>query len=409
MDGEYESMTELDYASSEAKPHKRRKRFSLFKVLVCVILVVIIAIAGIGLRYSTDIRETLYGIFSSSSSEFTYSVNADSVISLTAHKNGFLVLTNTLAAYVDSSGDVIGSATLSYSSPRADVAGKWSIVFDRSGTSYHLAKNGRSTGENTTDAEIINCAVASNGYYAVVTQSEDSNAILYVYSSSGSLKFAVSFATSYVVDVALYNRSKAAVVSVNTVDGDLYSYITIYDYGYSEPYCTFELEDTVVACKYFTSSKLLVVGKSGVYYIDDNVLTTVCTFTSDTLEYSSFTDNGLVTVSVSDTDSSVSDVRIISKKGEITSSFTVSGTITAFDCTQDYLAFLIGSDVSIYNTDGAVVGSVEGIKSGTEIVMGQAYVYILENSEIVSYSAFGEAQQDEDELVSGVQEIEIDE
>jgi len=400
---------EKDNAGNEkAMPLKKRKAAFFISITAFVLVVLLIASY---LLFTPDFKAfngTVKGFFSSLISDsYPVSVDSDSVKHLVPYRDGFALLTDTNYAYYKSTGKVADSLSYGYSSPQIAVSGRNVLIYDRGDTKLTIKRGMRTDAQIEAPYKIITCDISKSGYYAIATLGDEPASVLTVYSDSGSKVFQWNCAQDYISAVSLSpNNKRAAVAVTGSKDAQLKSKIHVFDYKYNESYVSMDVEDVIIDLCYISSDRIFVVGKNNIYLLKDKVLTTVYSFTNDSLEFFSLSNDGLCILTKSGADTSENNVVRFDRDGSVKTKTKVTGKARGFSATDYYSAVLLSDSIVCIGYNGEVSGVVENIKYASRIAASNSSVYVVSVNSIDKFSAFADSSQKKSEHATGVASLE---
>ncbi|MGN0463724.1 MAG: DUF5711 family protein [Acutalibacteraceae bacterium] len=219
--------TEKERAARPVKVIGRKKQKKILLTLIVIISVALLAFTafyvaphvrnGTKQAQSDKSQEENEALLFTSGSEIIGGIHLSS--------GDIVVTANSLISF-KSNGEKRYSTSIGYSNPVFKSADSKYIVFERSTGKYTIADRSKIIYQNDLDEEIINCDIASNGNYAIITRSAQSTLLVTVYSSKNKALFGWECSDDYLIDVALSkNGNSVAVSSVNVRNGEQYSRI----------------------------------------------------------------------------------------------------------------------------------------------------------------------------------------
>lgn len=158
-----------------------------------------------------------------------------------------VVVSNTSLTAWNSTGKETMSVQHACSQPAVRQAGGRYLVYSIGGTGYQLNTHTRSLVKGNTDEKILTAALANDGRFALVTQSEDFACRLTVYFSDGSVQYEYDFSQTYVTSISLNSSgTKGVAAGLTAKDGGMVSVLYIFDFNESKPVNTINSSENMV-------------------------------------------------------------------------------------------------------------------------------------------------------------------
>lgn len=394
---------------SENEKKKPKKKTAFFVSLCALVLVVLLIVSYV--FFAPDFK-TVNGnvrslFLSLSTNSYPVSVDSDGVRTFKPFKNAFVLLNDSTVSQYSSSGSSSDIVSFDYSSPQIVCAGRNLLVYDRGENKFRIIRGSRSDPEIELPSKIITCDISKSGYYAFSTVGIESASVLSVYSDSGEKVFEFNSADNYISCISLSKNSRrVAAVSIGAKNASLISKINVFDFKYNQAYVSLDIGDVIVSVKYVGSDRILIVGKNGIYLLNDKELSTVYTFEGDSLEYYDFYDNGLCIVTQSGADSDENNVIRFDKNGEIKTKTKLNGKARGFSATDHYCAVLFSDSVECVGYSGDITGKIDNIKYASDIIANGDCVYVLSVNSIDRFSAYSDYSVQKTEHTTGSGSLE---
>ena len=194
--------------------------------------------------------------------------------------------------------------------------------------------------------------------------------------------------------------------SVNSFSSSTSFGRSVFDFKYNQAYVSLDIGDVIVSVKYVGSDRILIVGKNGIYLLNDKELSTVYTFEGDSLEYYDFYDNGLCIVTQSGADSDENNVIRFDKNGEIKTKTKLNGKARGFSATDHYCAVLFSDSVECVGYSGDITGKIDNIKYASDVTANGDCVYVLSVNSIDRFSAYSDYSVQKTEHTTGSGSLE---
>lgn len=394
---------------AEEKKASKKKKTAFFISLFAFILVVLLIVSYV--FFAPDFKSVNGNIrsmfMSLSTDSYPVSVDSDGVRQFKAYKNGFVLLNDSSVSQYSSSGNSSDLIQFDYSSPQIVCGGRNLLVYDRGEKNFRIVRGSRSDQEIELPSKIITCDISKSGYYAFSTVGDEPASVLSVYSDSGEKVFEFNSADNYISSLSLSkNNRRIAAAVIGASNAHLVSKISVFDFKYNQAYVSLDVDDVIVDIQYIARDKVMIVGKNGVYLLNDNELTALYSFTNDSLEYYGFYDNGLCIVTQSGADSDENNVIRFTKNGEIKTKTKINGKVKGFSATDHYAAVLLSDSVECVGYNGEITGKIGNIKYASGIVANGDCVYVLSVNSIDRFSAYSDYSVEKAEHTTGSGSLE---
>ncbi len=244
----------------------------------------------------------------------------------------------------------------SYAKPVLSVDEGYALVYNIDATGYTILKRDTVEKTDSVSQKIIAGDIASNGVYALLTESDDYLAKLTVYRSDHKEKYTYSFADYYMSSVSINRDGNRAIVSgVSARSGGLISVIYILDFTQDSYLQKYEADDTFIYdVMFFNNGNAAAVGDDTTFFINVNDgKKTDYSYESRTLTGYSLNRSHGVLLSVSDNpDGRECAMFPIDKNGESSKEIATGKKILAMDWKGNDVAALYDGLVVIYDREG---------------------------------------------------------
>lgn len=177
--------------------------------------------------------------------------------------DGYIVaLSDSTFNVFSKSGKILQQEKHNFSHPNIQSAGRRHIIFDRGGKNFKICSNTRTLHSASTEQNILTACIATNGSYALVTQSPRYLAELSVYNKNNALKFKLPFSEYYITNVAINSTANEISLSgISSYNGDIISNVYVIDVPSKSIKSQFELSDNMVTdIKYFANGMIIAIG-----------------------------------------------------------------------------------------------------------------------------------------------------
>lgn len=278
----------------------------------------------------------------------------------TAHiTRGTAVLTDSSFTLYDRKGRSVFSEAHFLSSPVMENREKFSLLFERLGSSYVVRNLSGVVCKGKVDDSIICGSVSANGRFVLVTNSKTTNAVILVYASDGRLLQSWKSIEQKISDVVISPSGKVVVWNgMSTENGTLVSTVNVRKIGDKKNLKEFTLEDALITDLAFDGeSRVIAVGDtlSAVLHISGNE-NFAYAYDDRILNYYDFSENGELALVFSDrSDGSNASVVVLDRQCREKASFATTLDSPRVDLSRGRVSLLCDSRVSVYNFKGELV------------------------------------------------------
>ncbi len=365
------------------KPRLPKKALLRIGGLAALLILLIAAIALVLAHISKNNGK------SESRPSSVYTVNADSVESLSPYASGVVVLTANSLEYVDQYGNLMQKNDQPYTSPVVVTGGKDLILFDRGGRSLRIEKNGTKYLQLDLDAAVTCADITDNGTYAYVLNADSGyQSHLFAYSYKGKLLFEWSSA-DYIIDVSLSPSGKAAaVISTSVVNAETVFKVVYFNFSKSEPIVTEFPDATVYNVEFTANKKLAVETTTGTYLLNaKGEVTELCAFTANELSHTAMCKNGMGAVAVDVYGNTNNElVRVFGRGMKHTFEHSYTEPVLDVKAAPGYVAVLHQNSIEIINEKDRVTGNIVLNGNCLRSVISGGRIYVLTANGLLSYS-----------------------
>lgn len=199
------------------------------KLVIAMLFILIAAVIVITVIKAMANRE--YKSYDVISSALT---SGDSIANYTMFGGNVLKVTRDGASYIDETGNTVWDCSYSMKMPQVVVAGDYAVVADLNGRDIYVFNKTGKISNQTTNYNIANVDVASQGLYSVVLTGDDCNYINgYDKDSKQVYEMKTSIENSgYPLDIAISDDGEKLFTSYMKIDGTTVpNYIAAYNFG----------------------------------------------------------------------------------------------------------------------------------------------------------------------------------
>lgn len=326
------------------------------KILIGILVVLVVAVAGVGLWEYIAPNALLNSVASSKVKGDGFPVKIEGKI---VEESDTCVLNNNLAyisetqfQVINSDGGLVIDERIKFASPAITSCGTSAIIYDREGKHYEIENSLGIQYKGEADDDIFSAVMLENGCYALLTKKSGYTAKLTVFNSDHTQKYAYYFSECYTTDVSLNDdATKAVVCGLNTSEGDIVSKIYVLDFTKEEPVSKMDFKgNTIYDVEFLENGNVAAVGDLSTMII-----------TSDYQQKYEFTYNGYnltsraidkdgVYLSLSPfTDGKSCEIWYISQAGLTTITKTGLSTVS-MDNNGNTVAILSDNKITTFNT-----------------------------------------------------------
>lgn len=298
-----------------------------------------------------------------------------------------VVVSNTSLLAWNSTGKETMSVQHSCSQPAVVHAGGKYLVYSIGGSSYQIETHTRNVLKSETENKILTGTIASDGRFALVTQSEDYACRLTVYLKDGSVQYEYDFSQTYITSVTLNSSgTKGFAAGVMTKDGGLVSMMYIFDFNEEKPVYTIVSEDTMILKSAWGSDgTICAVGDRKTIWLNSNDGSTK-EFDYNGQQLTAFAiDGSRVLLSLSSyAVSGACTLKEFRSSPEAVTQVEIESSVKSVSMYGETLACLAGGSVQAYSSGtGESLGSCSAGADAREIALqNESSVYLLGVSEI---------------------------
>lgn len=179
------------------------------------------------------------------------------------------VLSDTVLTVRNATGDETVSMRHSYNNPSMQEASGRFVVFNQGGEGYSLWSQENGAEKFTEEFSIAAADIAGNGNYGVVTYPNDYASVLEVYNLDHELLYTYKFSDGYVTAMSLRDDGyMAAVATVYTNHGELYTKISLLDISKTEPVAEYTMNGDLVTSIHWGGNNVYAVGDTKISVSD---------------------------------------------------------------------------------------------------------------------------------------------
>ena len=353
--------------------YKRKTQFKVFGIAICFICVFCIVLSSLlpGGLYENIINFS----YVLGHGSYPTSVSGSTVLNTVSNGSHFYVLTDTNITAYSKNGKIIFDELHGLSNPILSVSSTRALVYDQGGQSIYIYNLSGKIHSLQTKNNIITASVSQNGGFAVSTHSDRYTSVATVYDKNFKQVFSWNSAKEIINNVLLNSaENKLAVSTLSVVSGQYSTKLLILGFDSADPIHTLDLGSSLPLSVKNTGKGVSIICDDKYKFLHWS------NFDSNTVEISgeinSFrTDkNGILIAVNRANDRSDNTIIIISKKGEKSSEFKISNSITDIQYNKGRVYLLCDSKVNIFDKNGTL------LRDGTCYYGAHKFVVVGSNS-----------------------------
>ena len=198
---------------------------------------------------------------------YSIQYNPDANQSYALFGEGVAVCGNFGLFIYSATGRLTCSESFSYKTPRMASSDKFVIVYDLSNSEYSIYNSFNRVSSEQSEENIYNAAVADNGYYALITSSQQYNTAVELYDDNLSLINRFN-KIGYAVDIDIDDKYLLIITAVGSGGNAFATDVQVFDIvNKQEAFVTTEYDNFPLACS-ITSVGFTVIGTKYVSFYD---------------------------------------------------------------------------------------------------------------------------------------------
>lgn len=268
--------------------------------------------------------------------------------------NRLAVLNNSYLYLYSVQGSNVDTRQVAYTKSVLKTCGDYALCFENGGDGFRVDKLSGTVYEKTAEDMIITGAISSDGYVALITESDTYSCSLYVYDANGK-KIYTRNCVDRVNDICFQNDNRGCIfVQMDAEDGEVVSRLR--NVKFEEKKAIWETPAISTMCietSVTNDNKICVIGDSMCAYYNE--------------------------------------------KGQMGSVYTYPGTLSSYDVESGQAAVLIRNDETrdttlvMFNGSAEVPTTVSVSNTACSVRIDDGMVYVMSNENIISYDFSGKA------------------
>lgn len=281
---------------------------------------------------------------------------------------------NTSLVSLSDKGQTQFEMQISYSKPTLNTSNTNCVVYNLGGKSFEIFTPYESVYSGKTDENILSVDVASNGTYAVVTESQGYLSKVTVYDKNNEQIFAYSFADYLIYNVALdSDATHCALTGISARNGSELSSVYVLDFLQEKPQVLYEFENnTLYDVEFLSDSKLCAIGSSCSYVLS----TTKNDYTDFNYDDKTLTcydinqSTGAFVLSLSRSGSGGNcDLIYINASGKAEETISTEFSVSSVSLYKNRIGILDGNNIHLYNKLGDLLYSGTSDSNSRQIIL----------------------------------------
>lgn len=351
----------------------RVAEFALLGLFLFFVIYSAIANAGNVTYEKFDYIIRNFAVSLDENSDYTSSIfyNPDDDSSFSLFGGGIAVCTGSEVEIFSATGRKTCSERHGYVSPVLSASDKYVIVYEENGVEYSVYNTFSKVYSETLEHPIKGITVSDDGYYAVITRTDEYIGAVALYDSSFNMVNRY-LKNSHVISVDISGDGRVAIATLGVDStGGFVTEITVLNIGESSAAATQSYSGALpLACR-FTADGLMLVCEDRVLFLDQNAAkTSEYLYPSGELVRLELSDSAVLAVIKGDAMKKENTALVINKDGKV-AEIKTEGTVISADLYESYGYVL--TERGIYTLSG-------GASAFNEVEEA------LPNDEIVAYS-----------------------
>lgn len=374
----------MDDKVKDIKQIKRQKHLSaFFKRMLAFIIIASIGIMlyitsdqwypkleGIGNKYIIENTEDFASV------EFPIKISDGAKYSVSVLGNNISLVNDTHFNIYSSRGALTSSRQHNFSSPILKASGNKALLYDLGGKTFKVESKNKTIYEKELEDSIIFARISSEGYVAVVSDSDKYVCLLTVYDRNGNVVYTRG-SIERIADVVFTDHSSACiVVNTDAETGELNSTAVKVQLNKKDELWIASNIDTFCVATFVNNSDFLIVGddKYSVYGENGNMKYLV-NYPNQLKDYS-FTDN-MYSFLFENTKQRESSIYLHEVASETPITINLKDEIKSISANGTYVFALGYNKLYKYNYAGELVGEVDVDTDFHTIKSTKGYILLL--------------------------------
>lgn len=371
---------------------KTANKIKLVSVILVILILVSIAaarISGVTVSMASEGFRTFLAKIGSGGG-FPYSLAGISVSDLSVANSDLVLLDDSSLRVIDSTAKEISNIEHSFDHPVLNTSSGRIMLYDIGAKQFRIQSKTRVLFEKQTDYMILTAALGKDGSAAVATRADGAESMLTVYDRNHKEAFRWACAKEHIVACDISDNGKKYVAAVLSVDnGSVYSKVYVFEKNKTEPYASFEYNDTAITkVKFLSNDRFVVFGNNICEIIDGKTVAEKIDVSVNTPSRLFVSDNNTAVLVLSKYSSTTQKIiKVYNKSGKEKFSAEVTGIVKSVSTDGKYTAVLSDSQVCIYNSKGEMTGKAEVTSDSIGVGVCGVRTYVFSSEGIFEYSS----------------------
>lgn len=380
--------TENERPETVIKVKGRKKQKKILRTLIILISVGLLALTAFYI--APHVRQRTEKAKNDGGEALLFSTDSEVVGSIHLSSGNIVVTAKSLISFKPN-GETRYVENIGYSNPVFKSSDRKYIVFERSTGKYTIADKSGIIFQNDLEDEIINCDIASNGNYVIITRNAGGTQLVTVYSANNKAVFGWECTDDYLVDAALSKNGKSiAVSSLNVSNGDPFSRIYYFNVDSLQVENKIEYpNETVYRIKFIDNKNVSVI--TDISYMTADLSkgeSKVLSYEYDKIAGFSFGSNSSVAILKTGFGSlNEKKLMIVNKKCENVFENSIESDILDFGTDGKNAYILIAGKVLVYSISSGERGDdIEVDSSATKVMISGSDIFALSSDCVYKYA-----------------------
>lgn len=371
---------------------KTANKIKLISVILVILILISIAaaqISGVTVSMASEGLRTFIAKIGSGSG-FPYSLAGISASDISMSGSDLVLLDDVSVRVLDSTAKEISDIQHSFDHPVIETSSGRILLYDIGDKQFRVQSKTRILFEKQTDYMILTATLGYDGSVAVATRAEGSESMLTVYDKNHKEAFRWACAKEHIVSCDISDNGKRFAVAVLGVNnGSVYSKVYVFDKKKTEPYASFEYNDSALTkVKFLSNDKFMIFGNNVCEIIDGKTVSEKINVSINTPSRLFVSDNNTAVLVLSKYSSTTQKiVTVYNKSGKEMFSTEVTGIVKAVSTDGKYTAVLTDSQVCIFNMKGEMTGKAEITSDPIDVGVCRGKTYVFASEGIFEYSS----------------------
>lgn len=375
--------------SIKVKTANKIKMFAAVFVILILVSIAAAKVGGVNLSLVSDGFSTMLAKIGSGPG-FPYSLAGISASDISVTNSDLVLLDDASVRVIDSTAKEISSIEHTYDHPIIQTNAGRILVYDIGAKEFRVQSKTRVIFEKQTDYIILTAALGKDGSAAVATRADGAESMLTVYDKNHKEAFRWACAKEHIVSCDISDDGKmfsVAVIGIN--NGSVYSKVYIFNKRETEPYASFEYNDSALtAVRFISNEKLIVFGNNVCEIIDGKKVKERIDVSVNTPSRLYVSDNNTAVLVLSKYSSTTQKIiKAYNKSGSELFTAEVTGIVKAVSTDGRYVAVLTDSQLCIYNMKGEVTQKTDVTSETADVAVCSRRTYVFSSEGILEYSS----------------------